>query len=123
MVSGHEKMLATIHQRMIDKSLGKQPLIDDGSAPNFNVDSTFLYNTMPPESSAAYAHYYGIPMNFYNSQKGPDYYRAHGAVRPVTPTGHTGHGGPVPTGSGALVAHSASPKIIASVPHVLANFS
>ena len=50
-------------------------------------------------------------------------YLAHGAVEPVSPTGQTGHGGPVPTGSGALVAHPASPKIIASVPHVLANFS
>ena len=68
---------------MIDKSLGKQLLTDDGSALSFNVDNTFQYNNMAPESSAAYAHYYGIPMNFYNGQKGPDYYRAHGAVRPV----------------------------------------
>ena len=60
-----KKILATV-QGMIDKSLGKQPLTDDGSAPNFNVYSTFQYNTMPPESSAAYAHYYGKPMNFYN---------------------------------------------------------
>ena len=93
-VSGQEKMLDTV-QNMIDKSLGKQPLTDDGSAPRFNVDSTFQYNTMPPESSAAYAPHYGMPMNFYNGQKGPDYYRAHGAVGPVTPTGETGHGGPV----------------------------
>ena len=83
MVSGQEKILATI-QNMIDKSLKKQPLIDDGSAPNFNVDSIFQDNTVPPESSAAYAHYYGMPMNFYNGQKDPDYYQAHGAVGPVT---------------------------------------
>ena len=44
-VSGQEKILATV-QVMIDKSLGKQPLTDDDSAPNFNVDSTFQYNTM-----------------------------------------------------------------------------
>jgi len=40
LVNGQEKMLATI-QNMIDKSLGKQSLTDDGSAPGFNVDSTF----------------------------------------------------------------------------------
>ena len=39
-VSGQEKILATA-QGMIDKSLGKQSLTDDGSAPGFNVDSTF----------------------------------------------------------------------------------
>ena len=39
-VSGQEKMLATV-QNMIDKSLEKQPLTDDGSAPRFSVDSTF----------------------------------------------------------------------------------
>ena len=72
-VSGQEKVLATV-QGMIDKSLGKQPLIDDGSAPNFNVDSTFQYNTMPPESSAAFMPHYGMPMNFYNGQKSPDHY-------------------------------------------------
>ena len=79
---------------------------------------------MPPESSAAYAH--GMPMNFYNGQKGPDYYRAHGAVGPVTPTGQTGHGGPVPTGptgSGALVAYPSSPEPITSVPPVSVDFS
>jgi hypothetical protein len=65
-----KKILATV-KGMIDKSLGKQPLTDDGSAPGFNVDNTFQYNTMPPESSAAYVHYYGMPMNFYNGQKGP----------------------------------------------------
>ena len=50
----------------------------------------------------------------------------HGAVGPVTPTGQTGHGGPVPTGptgSGALVAYSSSPKPITSLPHVSAGFS
>ena len=72
-VSGQKKILATV-QNMIDKSLGKQPLIDDGSAPNFNVDSTFQYNTMPPESSAAFMPHYGMPMNFYNGQKSPDQY-------------------------------------------------
>jgi len=56
-VSGQEKILATV-QGMIDKSLGKQPLTDDGNASGFNVDSIFQYNAMPPESSAAYAHYY-----------------------------------------------------------------
>ena len=73
MVSGKEKILATI-QNMIDKSLKKQPLIDDGSAPNFNVNSTFQNNTMPPESSAAFMPHYGMPMNFYNGQKSPDQY-------------------------------------------------
>ena len=67
-------------------------MTDDGSAPGFNVDSTFQYNTMPPKSSAAYAHYYDMAMNFYNGQKGLEHYRAHGAVGPVTPTGQTGHG-------------------------------
>ena len=64
-VSGQEKILATV-QNMIDKSLEKQPFTDDGNARGFNVDSTFQYNTMPPKSSAAYAHYCGMPMNFYN---------------------------------------------------------
>ena len=72
-VSGQEKILATV-QGMIDKSLGKQPLIDDGSAPNFNVDSTFQYNTLPLESSTAFMPHYGMPMNFYNGQKSPDQY-------------------------------------------------
>ena len=75
---------------------------------------------MPPESSAAYAYYYGMPMNFYNSQKGPEYYRAHGVVGPVTPTGH---GGPVPTGSGAVDAYPSSSEPITSIPHVSADFS
>ena len=74
---------------MIDKSLGKQPLIDDGSAPNFNVDSTFQYNTMPLESSAAFMPHYGMPMKFYNGQKSPDQYRTHGgsdrSLQPVRP--------------------------------------
>ena len=79
-----EKNILVTVQRMIDKSLGKQPLMDDGCAPVFNVDNTFQYNTMHSESLAAYAHYYGMPMNFYNGQKDPDYYQAHGAVGPVT---------------------------------------
>ena len=61
-VNGQEKILATV-QGMIDKSLGKQSLTDDGSASGFNVDSIFQYNTMPPESSAAYAHYYAWHAN------------------------------------------------------------
>ena len=124
-VSGQEKILATV-QNMIDKSLEKQPLIDDGSAPNFNVDSTFQYHTMPPESSAAFMPHYGMPMNFYNGQKNPNQYRAHGAVGPVTPTGQTDHGGPVPTGptgSGALVAYPSSPEPITSVSSVSIDFS
>ena len=68
-VSGHEKMLATIHQRMIDKSLGKQPLTNDGSVPRFNIDCTFQHNTMPLEPSAAHAPHYGMPINLYNGQK------------------------------------------------------
>jgi len=121
-VNGQEKIFATV-QDMIDKSLGKQPLMDYGSAPGFNVDNTFHYNTMHSESSAAYAHYYGMPMNFYNGQKGPEYYRAHGAGGPVMPTGH---GGPVPTGptgSGAVVAYPSSPESITSVPPFSADFS
>ena len=125
MVSGQEKILATI-QNMIDKSLKKQPLIDDGSAPNFNVNSTFQNNTMPPESSAAFMPHYGMLMNFYNGQKTPDQYRAHRAVGPVTPTCQNSHGGPVPTGptgSGVLVAYPSSPEPITSVPPVSADFS
>ena len=38
-------------------------------------------------------------------------------------TSQTGHGGPVPTGSGALVAYSSSPEPITSVPPVSADFS
>ena len=37
---------------MIDKSLGKQPLIDDSGTPRTNIDGTFYHNTMHPESSA-----------------------------------------------------------------------
>ena len=119
-VSGQEKMLATV-QNMIDKSLGKQLLTDDSG--RSNVDRTFQQNTMPLESSAAHAPHYGMPMNFYNGQRSPEQCRAHGAVRPVS---LTGHGGPVPTGQigfGALVAYLASPELIASVPHVLADFN
>ena len=49
LVNGQEKMLATV-QNMIDKSLGKQPLANDTSAPMSSVACTF--HTMPPESSA-----------------------------------------------------------------------
>ena len=40
-VNGQEKILATV-QNMIDKSLGKQPLIDDSGTPRPNIDGTFL---------------------------------------------------------------------------------
>ena len=40
MVEGQEKMLATV-QNMIDKSLGKQPLTNDSSAPVSSVASIF----------------------------------------------------------------------------------
>ena len=60
-------------------------MTNDGSAPGFNVDSTFQYNTMPPKSSAAFMPHYGMSMNFYNGQKSPNQYRAHGAVGPVKP--------------------------------------
>ena len=92
-VSGQEKILATV-QNMIDKSLGKQPLIDDSGTPRPNIDGTFYHNTMHLESSAAHAPQYGMPMNFYG-QKTPEQYHAHGAVEPVSQTGQTGHGGPV----------------------------
>ena len=39
-VNGQEKILATV-QNMIDKSLGKQPLIDDSGTPRPNMDGTF----------------------------------------------------------------------------------
>jgi len=123
-VSGQEKILATI-QNMIDKSLGKQPLIDDSGTPRPNIDGTFYHNTMHLESSSAHAPQYGMPMNFYD-QRTPEQYHAHGAVRPVSQTGQTGHGGPVPTGptgSGALVAYPSSPEPITSVPYVLAGLS
>ena len=38
-------------------------------------------------------------------------------------TSQTGHGGPVPTGSGALVAYSSSPEPITSLSRVSAGFS
>ena len=96
-VGGQGKMLASV-QNMIDKSLEKQPLTDDSGAPRFSVDSTFQHNTMPPESSAAHAPHYGMLMNFYNSQTSSEQHHTHGAVGPVSLTGQTGHGGPVPTG-------------------------
>ena len=56
-----------------------------------------------------------MPMNFYDGQKPPEQYNANRAVKPVSHTGRTGHGGPVPTGQtgiptdqtgpGALVAY------------------
>src|SRR6185437_12705764 len=95
-VSGQEKILATV-QGMIDKSLGKQHLIDDSGTLRPNIDGTFYHNTMHLESSAAHAPQYGMPMNFYG-QRTPEQFHAHGAVGPVSQTGQTGHGGPVPTG-------------------------
>jgi len=80
-VNGQEKILATV-QNMIDKSLGKQPLIDDSGTPRPNIDGTFYHNTMHLESLAAHAPQYGMPMNFYG-QKTPEQYHAHGAVRPT----------------------------------------
>ena len=72
-------------------------------------------------------------MNFYDGQKHPKQYNANGAVRPVSQTGSTSHGGPVstsqtdiPTGQispGALVAYQASPEPIASIPPLQADFS
>jgi len=123
-VNGQEKILATV-QNMIDKSLGKQPLIDDSGTPRPNIDGSFYHNTMHLESLAAHAPQYGMPMNFYG-QRTPEQYHAHGAVGPVSQTGQTGHGGPVPTGptgSGALVAYPSSPEPITSVPYVSVGFS
>ena len=74
-VNGQEKILATV-QNMIDKSLGKQPLIDDSGTPRPNIDGTFYHNTMHLESSAAHAPQYGMPMNFYG-QRTPEQYHAH----------------------------------------------
>ena len=51
LVNGQEKVLATV-QNMIDKSLGKQPLANDSSAPLSSVAGTFQNHAMPPESSA-----------------------------------------------------------------------
>jgi len=81
MVDGKEKVLATV-QNMIDKSLGKQPLANDSSAPMSSVAGTFQNHSMPPESTAIPAPQYGMPMNFYDSQKPPEQY-ANGTVRPV----------------------------------------
>jgi len=93
MVDDQEKMLATI-QNMIDKSLGKQPLANDSSAPISSIAGTFQNYSMPPESSAIPAPRYDMPMNFYDDQKPPEQY-TNGTVRPVTQTGPTGLGGPV----------------------------
>ena len=131
-VNGQEKILATV-QNMIDKSLGKQPLIDDSGTPRPNMDGTFYHNTMHPESSAIPAPQYGMPMNFYDGQKPPERHNANGAVRLVAQTGQTGLGGPVPTGQtgfptgqtgpGALVAYQSSPEPFTSMPPVQADFS
>ena len=51
LVNGQEKMLAIV-QNMIDKSLEKQPLANDSSAPVSSVVGAFQNHTMPPESSA-----------------------------------------------------------------------
>ena len=67
-----------------------------------------------------------MPMNFYDGQKTPEQYNEHGEVRPVSQTGPTDHGGPVPTGQtgpGALVAYQSSPKLIASIPPVHTDLS
>ena len=100
MVDGQEKVLATV-QNMIDKSLGKQPLANDSSAPMSSVAGTFQNHYVHPESSAIPAPQYGMPMNFYDSQKPPEQY-ANGTVRPVAQTGQTGLGGQVPTGQTGL---------------------
>ena len=131
LVNGQEKMLNTV-QNMIDKSLGKQPLANDSSAPMSSVAGTFQNHSMPPESSAIPTPQYGMPMNFYDSQKPPEQY-ANGTFRPVAQTSQTGLGGPVPTGQtgfptgqtgpGALVAYQSSPEPIASMPPVQADFS
>ena len=98
-----------------------------------SVAGIFQNHAMPLESSATPAPQYGMPMNFYDGQKTPEQYNAHGAVRPVSQTGPTGHGGPVPTGQtgipigqtgpGALVVYQSSPEPIASIPPVKADFS
>ena len=74
-----------------------------------------------------------MPMNFYDGQKTPEQYNEHGEVRPVSQTGPTDHGGPVPTGQtgiptgqtdpGVVVAYQSSPESIASIHHVQADFS
>ena len=55
LVNGQEKVLATV-QNMIDKSLGKQALANDSSAPMSSIAGTFQNHTMPPESSANLHH-------------------------------------------------------------------
>jgi len=62
-VSGQEKILATI-QNMIDKALGKQPLIDDSGIPRPNIDGTFYHNTMHLESSVAHCKHLGPQVCF-----------------------------------------------------------
>ena len=96
LVYGQEKMFATV-QNMIDKSLGKQPLTNINSAPVSSVVGTFQNHAMPPESSTTPTPRYGMPINFYYGQKPPEQYNANGAVRPVSQTGLTSHGGPVST--------------------------
>jgi hypothetical protein len=49
LVNGQEKVLANV-QNMIDKSLGKQPLANDSSAPMSSVAGTFQNHATPPES-------------------------------------------------------------------------
>jgi len=132
LVDGQEKMIATV-QNMIDKSLGKQPLANISSAPVSSIAGTSQNHTMPPESSATPAPQYGMSINFYDGQKPPEQYNANGAVRPVSQTGPTDHGGPVPTGQtgfptghtghGALVAYQSSPEPIANIPPVQTDFN
>ena len=132
LVNGQEKVLATV-QNMIDKSLGKQPLANDSSTPMSSVAGTFQNHAMPPESQATPAPQYGMPMNFYDGQKPTEQYNANGAVRLVSQTSPTGHGGLVPTGQtriptgqtgpGALVVYQSSPEPIASIPPAKADFS
>ena len=125
-------MLATV-QNIIDKSLKKQPLANDSSAPMSSVADTFQNHAMLLESLATPAPQYGMPLNFYDGQKPPKQYNANRAVIPVTQTGPIGHGGPVPTGQtgiptgqtgpGALVVYQSSPEPIASIPPVQVDFS
>ena len=68
LVDGQENMLGTV-QNMIDKSLGKQALANDSSAPMSSVAGTFQNHAMPPESSATPTPEYAMPMNFYDGQK------------------------------------------------------
>jgi hypothetical protein len=85
LVDGQEKVLATV-QNMIDKSLGKQPLANDSSAPMSSVASSFQNHTMPPESSAIPAPQYDIMMvrNLQSSTMRVERSdRFHKTVRPV----------------------------------------